>query len=96
MKKTEDYTAEEEELIQRSGFAGIRGVNTKPSLMQSKAALAAEERTLRLTSELARAYTTTRNLAQPGEGCLFSSCPWNSSNRAAERTKKIRMNGTSG
>ena len=65
-EETEDYTAEEEELIPKIRIWNQE--NEYQTIINAVEALPAAKRTLRLTSELARAYN---NLAQPGEDALF-------------------------
>ena len=65
-EETEDYTAEEEALIPKIRIWNQE--NEYQTIINAVEALPATKRTLRLTSELARAYN---NLAQPGEDALF-------------------------
>ena len=65
-EETEDYTAEEEALIPKIRIWNES--NEYQTIIDAVEALPAAKRTLRLTSELARAYN---NLAQPGEDALF-------------------------
>lgn len=65
-EEPEDYTAEEEALIPKIRIWNES--NEYQTIIDAVEALPAAKRTLRLTSELARAYN---NLAQPGEDALF-------------------------